>query len=121
MVQLFLARYSEPVRICDYYVTAAVPKSINEEVCFLLKMHGNLGEVIRNTSAKEEATQTGSWKADRESLRFRRNAKPQRNAKMSRSLHMYPAFMLAYDAGLRDTEIKTLKWAVSISGLKLSR
>jgi hypothetical protein len=31
-------------------------------------------------------------------------------ARTSRSPHMYPAFMLARNAGLRDTEIKTLTW-----------
>jgi integrase len=31
-------------------------------------------------------------------------------AKSSRSPHMFPAFMLARNGGLRDTEIKTLTW-----------
>ena len=88
----------------------AAPKSINEEVRFLLKMLGDSGEVIRSRLRKNKQlklpVQNGIGKAfnytETESLRAQ--------ARKSKSPHIYTAFVLARNAALRDSEIKTLTW-----------
>lgn len=89
----------------------AAPKSINEEVRFLLKMLGSPGGDLIRASLKEKkqlklavAKQIGKAFDNEESHAL------EEKAKKSSSPHMYPAYMLARNGGLRDTEIKTLKW-----------
>jgi integrase len=90
---------------------SAAPKSINEEVRFLLKMLGDSGEVIRARLRKNKQlklpVQNGIGKAfndtETESLRTQ--------AMKSKSPHILAAFVLARNAALRDNEIKTLTWA----------
>ena len=90
---------------------SAAPKSINEEVRFLLKMLGDSGEIIRARLRKSKQlklpVQNGIGKAfndtETESLRTQ--------ARKSKSPHIFAAFVLARNAALRDSEIKTLTWA----------
>jgi integrase len=98
-------RYQE-----DRLREGAAPKSINEEVRFLLKMLGDPGETVRAQLRKDKQlklkVQTRIGKAfdkvETESLTA--------HAAKSSSPHMFMAFMLARNAGMRDTEIKTLTW-----------
>jgi hypothetical protein len=73
----------------------AAPKSINEEVRFLLKMLGDSGEVIRAhlRDSKQLKLAVGKhiWKA----FDIDETAGLTAMAKSSRSPHMYAAFMLA--------------------------
>src|SRR5580698_4290667 len=88
----------------------AAPKSINEEVRFLLKMLGDLGEVIRARLRKKKQLKLAVRKTIGKAFDTEETQSLTEKAKLSRSPHMYPAFMLARNAGLRDTEIKTLTW-----------
>ena len=85
-------------------------KSINEEARFLLKMLGDLGEVIRAHLRKKEQLKLAVGKRIGKAFDAEETQSLTEKAKLSRSPHMYPAFMLARNAGLRDTEIKTLTW-----------
>jgi hypothetical protein len=88
----------------------AAPKSINEEVRFLLKMLGDSGEVIRARLRKKKQLKLAVRKKIGKAFDTEETESLAAKARTSRSPHMYPAFMLARNAGLRDTEIKTLTW-----------
>ena len=88
----------------------AAPKSINEEVRFLLKMLGDSGEVIWAHLRKRKQLKLAVRKRIGKAFDAEETQSLTENAKLSRSPHLYPAFMLARNAGLRDTEIKTLTW-----------
>jgi integrase len=88
----------------------AAPKSINEEVGFLLRLLEERGELIRAQLKRQKCLK----------LKVRNNIakvySPEEKtglvaeARRSRSPHMYPALMLAQNAGMRDTEIRTVQW-----------
>jgi integrase len=88
----------------------AAPKSINEEVRFLLKMLGDPGELIRAQLKKSKQLKLTVHKQIGKAFDREESEKLTGRAGKSRSPHMYPAFMLARNGGLRDTEIKTLTW-----------
>jgi integrase len=88
----------------------AAPKSINEEVRFLLKMLGESGEVIRARLRKKKQLKLAVRKKIGKAFDTEETESLTAKARTSRSPHMYPAFMLARNAGLRDTEIKKLTW-----------
>jgi integrase len=88
----------------------AAPKSINEEVRFLLKMLGDSGEVIRARLRAKKQLKLAVGKTIGKAFDSDETDSLTAKAKVSRSPHMYPAFMLARNAALRDTEIKTLTW-----------
>ncbi len=98
----------------------AAPKSINEEVRFLLKMLGDSGEVIRARLRKKKQLKLAVRKRIGKAFDSEETESLAAKARTSRSPHMYPAFMLARNAGLRDTEIKTLAWGqVDLKGKSL--
>ena len=76
---------------------------------FLLKMMGDSGELIRLHLRKQKqlklAVGKQIGKADREETESLIET-----ARESKSPHVYPAVMLARNAALRDSEIKTLTW-----------
>ncbi len=88
----------------------AAPKSINEEVRFLLKMLGDSGEVIRAHLREKKQLKLAVGKRIGKAFDSDETESLTAMAKSSRSPHMYAAFMLARNAGLRDSEIKTLTW-----------
>jgi integrase len=89
----------------------AAPKSINEEVRFLLKMLGDPGEVIRGRLKKKKQLKLAVGKRIGKAFDSDESERLSERAKKSRSPHMYLAYMCARNAGLRDGEIKTLTWA----------
>ncbi|MEO6817537.1 MAG: site-specific integrase [Edaphobacter sp.] len=88
----------------------AAPKSINEEVRFLLKMMGDPGEVIRSHLKKKKQLKLPVHKRIGKAFDTQETDSLTAKAKKSRSPHMFLAFMFARNGGLRDTEIKTLTW-----------
>jgi integrase len=87
------------------------PKSINEEIGFLLRIMDVPGDVLRVRLRKKKllklktGTQVGKAFGPEEKARL------IENAKAARSPHIYPALMLALNAGMRDAEMKALTWA----------
>ncbi|GGG89668.1 site-specific integrase [Silvibacterium dinghuense] len=89
----------------------AAPKSINEEVRFLLKMIGSpAGDLIRSSLKEKKLLKLALPKRIGKAFDSEESQSLEAKAKKSRSPHMYAAYMLARNGGLRDTEIKTLKW-----------
>ncbi len=105
ITEISVLRYQE-----DRLREKAAPKSINEEVRFLLKMLGDPGEVIRAHLKKTKQLKLAVHKSIGKAYDTEETESLATKAKSSRSPHMYPAFMLARNGGLRDTEIKTLTW-----------
>jgi integrase len=88
----------------------AAPRSINEEVRFLLKMLGDLGVAIRARLKERRCLKLPVRGRMGKAFDSEETESLARHAKKSKSPHMYPAFMLARNAGLRDAEIRTLSW-----------
>jgi integrase len=88
----------------------AAPKTINEEVGFLLRVLGEQGDGIRvklkRQKALKLAVRAGSGKAyatEEKELLYD-------EAKKRRSKAIYPALVLALNCGLRDKELRELQW-----------
>ncbi len=89
----------------------AAPKSINEEVRFLLKLLGSpAGELIRASLKESKMLKLAVPRQIGKAFDEEESDSLEVNAKKSKSPHMYPAYMLARNGGLRDTEMKTLQW-----------
>lgn len=88
----------------------AVPKTTNEEVGFLLRLLGERGELVRARLRKRNALK---WKGPRRVAKASSPEKKQRlieAARQARSPTIYPALMLGLNAGLRNDEIRALRW-----------
>ena len=95
----------------DRLEEGAAPKTINEEVGFLLRILGEPGDIPRTRLRKRKMLKLkvrmviGKAYAEEEKRRM-----PGEAAK-ARSPHIYLALTLALNAGMRDAEIKSLSWA----------
>lgn len=113
----------------------AAPKSINDETGFLLRLLGDRGDAIRLKLRRERALKlkvpTAPGKAysagDQERMlavalestlaarramaRARRGEKAAADERQGGSPSIYPALVLALNCGMRDAEIKTLRWS----------
>jgi integrase len=111
------------------------PKSINEEVALILRLLGDRGEAIRiklrrNKVLKLKVAQTpgkvfsgsdqdgmlavaldSTLAARADMARRRRGEKTPKGARQGGSPNIYPALVLALNAGMRDAEIRNLTWA----------
>lgn len=87
---------------------SAAPKSINEEVRFLLKMLGDPGELIRAQLRKKKLLKLSVQTEVGKAFDSGETEKLSIQALNSKSPHIYLAFMLARNAGMRDAEIRTL-------------
>ncbi len=94
----------------------AAPKSVNEEVTFLLRLLGDAGDALRIRLRREKAlklkvSQTVARAfTEAEKEKMLALAKDSTSRK-SGSPAIYPALVLALNAGMRDAEIRTLTWA----------
>jgi len=94
----------------------AAPKSVNEEVTFLLRLLGDAGDALRvrlrrNKALKLKVEQNVARAySEDEKTRMLELAKDS-SARRSGSPAIYPALVLALNAGMRDAEIRTLTWA----------
>ena len=88
----------------------AAPKTINEEVGFLLRLLGEAGDGIRARLRRQRALklavnhQVGKAYTPEDKLAL------LAAAKAARSPAIYPALTLALNAGMRDAEIRGLQW-----------
>jgi len=87
------------------------PKSINEEIGFLLRIMDAQGDVLRVRLRKKKLLKLKTGTNIGKAFGPEEKARLIENAKKARSPHIYPALMLALNAGMRDAEMKTLTWA----------
>ncbi len=98
----------------------AAPKTINEEVGILLRLLGERGDAIRLMLKREKSLKlkvppsVGKAYTQSQKQDLLKAAIPERVAAIkaqSRSPYIRPALELAFNAGMRDAEIRNLTWA----------
>jgi integrase len=89
----------------------AAPKTINEEVGFLLRILGEPGDLIRIRLRKKKMLKLKTRKFIGKAYSEEEKTRMLDRAREARSPHIYLALTLALNAGMRDAEIKMLSWA----------
>ena len=104
---------------------AAAPKTINEEVGFLLRLLGERGDAIRSKMRREKTLKLKSrpyvgkaYSQGQKGALLRAaqigyvssGAKPTRGNPGTRSPFIRPALSLAFNTAMRHAEIRNLKW-----------
>jgi integrase len=87
----------------------ASPKSINEEVGFLLRILGEQGDILRARLKRQHALKLKVKKFEAVAYTSEQKADLLAAAKLRRSRAIYPALMLALHAGMRDAEIREVQ------------
>jgi integrase len=88
----------------------AAPKTINEEVGFLLRLLGEAGDVFRMRLRRRKALKLAVPRGPGKAYTPEQKAAMLAAAKGARSRAIYPALMLALNTGERDSEIRGLQW-----------
>jgi len=88
----------------------AAPKTINEEVGFLLRLLGEAGDVIRARLRRRKTLKLAVPRGPGKAYTTEEKAAMLAAAKRARSHAIYPALMLALNTGERDAEIRNLQW-----------
>src|ERR1700733_4722003 len=89
----------------------AAPKTINEEIGFLLRVLGDVGDILRLRLRKKKLLKLKVRNNVGKAYDPEEKARLIATAKTARSPHMYPALMLAQNAGLRSAEMETVPWS----------
>jgi integrase len=89
----------------------AAPKTINEEVGFLLRLLGDMGDLLRVRLRKKRLLKLKVRNHVGKAYDADEKARMIAAAKQAHSPHIYPALMIALNTGLRDAEMKNLAWA----------
>ena len=89
----------------------AAPKTINEEVGFLLRLLGEMGDLLRVRLRKKRLLKLKVRNHVGKAYDADEKARMIAAAKEAHSPHIYPALMIALNTGLRDAEMKNLTWA----------
>jgi len=88
----------------------ASPKSVNEEVGFLLRILGDPGDLMRIRLRKRKMLKLKVRQTVGRAFTPDEKDRMLEEAGKARSPHIFPALSLALNAGMRDAEIKTLRW-----------
>jgi integrase len=88
----------------------AAPKTINEEVGFLLRLLGESGDPIRARLRRQKMLKLAVRRQVGKAYTPEEKEGLLAAAKAARSPSIYPALMLALNAGMRDAEIRGLQW-----------
>jgi integrase len=90
----------------------AAPKTINEEVGFLLRLLGDRGDVIRGRLRRQKALKLSTHKRIAKAFTTEEKDALLKAARTNRrSPSIYPALMLAFHTGMRSAEIRQLQWS----------
>ena len=89
---------------------SAAPKSVNEEVGFLLRILGDPGDLLRIRLRKRKMLKLKVRQTIGKAYTPAEKDRMLEEAGKARSPHIYLALTLALNAGMRDAEIKTLTW-----------
>ena len=95
----------------DRLEEGAAPKTINEEVGFLLRILGEPGDILRGRLRKKKMLKLRVRKNLGKAYTEEEKQRMLEEAAKARSPHIYLALTLALNAGMRDAEIKSLSWA----------
>ena len=87
------------------------PKTINEEVGFLLRILDEPGEILRARLRKKRMLKLKVRKSIGKAYSEEEKRRMLEEARKARSPHIHLALNMALNAGMRDKEIRTLTWA----------
>lgn len=90
---------------------SAAPKSINEEVRFLLALIGESGDIIRVRLRKTRKLKLPARRKIGKAYEQEETQHMRQLSQESHSPHIHLALTMALNAGMRDAEIRSLKWA----------
>jgi integrase len=88
----------------------ASPKTVNDEVGFLLRIMGDPGDLLRVRLKKKRKLKLKVRNQIGKAFSLEERERMLAEAAKARSPHIYPALTLALNAGMRDAEIRTLTW-----------
>ena len=88
----------------------AGPKTINDEVLLLLRLCGDQGDLIRAKLRREKAMKLATPPSPGRAYTADEKARMLGEAAMLRSKNMYPALVVDLNCGLRDKELRELRW-----------
>ena len=88
----------------------AAPKTINEEIGFLLRLLGDRGDAIRSRLKKLKQLKLRGGKGVAKVYSSEEKEKLLREASDARSPLIYPILVLALETGMRNAEIRHLRW-----------
>jgi integrase len=86
------------------------PKTINEEVGFLVRLLADRGELIRVRLRKLKSLKLKGSKSVAKAYSPEEEQKLIEASREARSPTIHPALMLALNAGMRNAEIRNLQW-----------
>jgi integrase len=89
---------------------SAAPKSINEEVGFLLRILGDPGDLLRIRLRKRKMLKLKVRQTVGKAYTPAEKDRMLEEARKARSPHIYLALTLALNAGMRDAEMRNLTW-----------
>ena len=88
----------------------AGPKSINNEVLLLLRLCGDQGDLIRARLRREKAMKLATPPSPGRAYTADEKARMLAEAQKLRSRNIYPALVVDLNCGLRDKELRELRW-----------
>jgi len=88
----------------------AAPKTVNEEVGFLLRIMGDLGDLLRVRLKKKKKLKLKVRNDIGKAYTAEEKERMLAEAGNARSPHIYMALTLALNAGVRDAELRGLTW-----------
>jgi integrase len=94
----------------DRLTERAAPKTVNEEVGFLLRIMGDLGDVLRVRLKKKKKLKLKVRNDIGKAYTAEEKERMLDQAANARSPHIYLALTLALNAGVRDAELRGLTW-----------
>src|SRR5438105_28448 len=88
----------------------AGPKTINDEVILLLRLCGAQGDLIRATLRREKAMKLTTPPSPGRAYTADEKTRMLTEAAKLRSKNIYPALVVDLNCGLRDKELRELRW-----------
>jgi integrase len=94
----------------DRLAETAGPKTINDEVQLLLRLCGDQGDLIRGKMRRDKALKLKIPPSPGRAYTTDEKARMLEEAMKLRSKNIYPALVLDLNCGLRDKELRQLRW-----------
>jgi integrase len=95
----------------DRLTEGAAPKTVNEEVGFLLRVLGDLGDLLRVRLTKKKKLKLKVRNNIGKAYTAEEKERMLAEAANARSPHIYLALALALNVGIRSAELRALTWA----------
>lgn len=86
------------------------PKTINDEVLLLLRLCGDQGDLVRGKMRREKSLKLKTPPSPGRAFTADEKARMLAEAQKLRSKNIYPALVVDLNCGLRDKELRELRW-----------